>query len=239
MRPFMEGADCVFHLAAFPRVQPSIDDPLFANDINLNGTLNVLKCAVDSGVRKVIFSSSSSIYGDKGEVALTEGMEPHPISPYALQKYAGEMYCRLFSEIYNLETVCLRYFNVYGKRMPLEGAYTLVLGVFETQIRNKQPLTITNDGNQRRDMTNVHDVVRANIMAYESQVRNGEGINIGSGENHSINEIAEVIGGPTVNIGPRIEPRTSLADISLAKKLLGWEPTVDFNKWLVEWRNAI
>src|SRR3989338_1782472 len=153
IKPLFRGSDFVFHLAAFPRVQPSIEDPATANDINLNGTLNVLIAARDAKAKKVIYSASSSAYGDQEKMPLTEDMLAHPLSPYGLQKYVGELYCRLFSDIYGLPTVCLRYFNVYGRRQALTGAYCLVMGTFVRQRLDNKPMTITGDGNNRRDYT--------------------------------------------------------------------------------------
>lgn len=233
IKPLFIGADYVFHLAAFPRVQPSIEDPATANDINLNGTLNVLLAARDAKIKKVVYSASSSAYGDQTKMPLTEDMLAHPLSPYGLQKHVGELYCRLFTEIYGLPTVSLRYFNAYGKRQALEGAYALVMGTFIRQRLNGEPMTITGDGNNRRDYTSVIDVVRANICAIQSdKVGQGEVINIGRGSNFSVNELAKMIGGPVKHIEARIEPKETLADNSLAKKLLGWEPTVNLPEWL-------
>lgn len=240
IKPLFEGVDYVFHIAALPRVQPSIEDPLTFHTVNVNGTLNVLKASADAKVKKVIFSSSSSIYGNQEKMPLKEDMPGNPISPYALQKYLGELYCRLFSQIYGLPTVSLRYFNVYGKRQPLEGAYRLVLGIFINQRLKNEPMTITGDGEQRRDFTGVVDVVRANILAANSpKVGRGEVINIGQGHNYSVNEVARIIGGPTINIAARLEPRITLADNSLAKELLGWEPTVNLPEWLEEYKREI
>lgn len=239
IKPSFAGLDYVFHLAAFPRVQPSIDDPITANDINLNGTLNVLVAARDAKVKKVIYSASSSAYGDQTKMPLVETMLAHPLSPYGLQKYIGELYCRLFTEIYGLPTISLRYFNVYGKRQALEGAYCLVMGIFVNQRLKGEPMTITNDGEQRRDFTSVVDVVRANILAATSDVGRGEVINIGRGKNYSVNGLAKMIGGPTKFIGPRLEPRETLADNLLAKKLLGWEPTVELPQWLEGYKKEV
>jgi UDP-glucose 4-epimerase len=240
IKPLFQGVDYVFHLAAFPRVQPSIEDPVTANDINLNGTLNVLVAARDAGVKKVIYSASSSAYGDQEQMPLTEDMPTHSLSPYGLQKYVGELYCQLFSDIYKLPTVSLRYFNVYGKRQALSGAYCLVMGIFVRQRLNNEPMSIVGDGENRRDYTSVIDVARANMLAAESdKVGKGEVINIGRGKNFSVNELAAMIGGPTVNLPARIEPKVTLADNSLAKKLLGWEPTVDLPKWLEEYKKEM
>jgi len=240
IKPLFLAIDCVFHLAAFPRVQPSIEDPVTANDINLNGTLNVLIAARDAKVKKVIYSASSSAYGDQKKMPLTEDLPAHALSPYGLQKYIGELYCRLFSDIYGLPTVSLRYFNVYGRRQALEGAYCLVMGIFVNQRLKNQAMTITGDGNNKRDYTSVIDAVRANILAAQSdKVGRGEVINIGRGSNYSVNELAAMIGGPVKHIEPRIEPKETLADNSLAKELLGWAPTVNLPEWLLDYKKEM
>ncbi|TRZ52317.1 NAD-dependent epimerase/dehydratase family protein [bacterium] len=235
MRFAMEGAKYVFHLAALPRVQFSIDYPIETNDVNVSGTVNILKAAHEAGVKKVIFSASSSAYGDQVIMPLREDMPAHPKSPYGLHKYVDELYSRLWNEVYGLPTVSLRYFNVYGPRLDPNGAYALVIGLFLRLRKEGKPLTITGDGTQTRDFTHVRDVVRANILAAESDiVGKGETINIGAGNNHTINELAELMGGPVEHIAPRLEPHDTLADNSLAKKLLGWEPTVNFEDGIAE-----
>lgn len=240
IKPLFLGVDYVFHLAAFPRVQPSIQDPIFSNEMNLTNTLNILVAARDAKIKKVIYSASSSAYGDQEKMPLKEDMPARPLSPYGLQKYVGELYCRLFSEIYDLPTVSLRYFNVYGKRQALEGAYCLVMGIFVAQRLRNEPMTIVGDGANRRDYTNVDDIVAGNILAMESnKVGKGEIINLGRGHNFSINELAQMIGGPTVNLPPRIEPKESLADNTLAKELLGWVPQVDLPEWLEEYKKEM
>ncbi len=240
IKPVFKGIDYVFHLAAFPGVQPSIDDPFGTNEINLNGTINVLIAARQAKVKKVIFSSSSSVYDDQEKSPKREDMKSNPMSPYALQKYASELYCRLFNLLYGLPTVCLRYFNVYGKRQSLEGAYCLVMGIFTRQRLQGKPLTIVGDGKQCRDYTNVADVVRANILAALSKkVGKGEVINIGRGRSFSVNELAAMIGGPAINIFPRVEPRESLADNSLARRLLGWKPIVDLPDWIKKYKKEL
>lgn len=231
----MAGAEFVFHLAALPRVQYSIEHPLETNKANVDGTVSVLTAARDARVKRVIYSASSSAYGDQDVMPLTENLPASPKSPYALQKYIGELYCRLFSEIYNLPTVSLRYFNVYGSGASAEGAYALVIAKFLKQSVEGKPMTITGNGMQTRDFTHVHDVVRANILAAHSQkVGKGEVINIGSGKNASVLRVAELIGGPTEFIPVRLEPHDTLADNSLAKKLLGWEPTVSLEDGIAE-----
>ena len=231
----MEGVDTVFHCAALARVQPSIQDPQKYHKANVDGTFNVLMSARDSGVRRVVYSASSSAYGDQTETPQVESMPTAPISPYGLQKLIGEQYCFVFSKCYGLETVSLRYFNVYGEGQVVGGAYSTVVGLFLKQKQDRAKLTITNDGEQRRDFTHVMDVVRANILASQSEkVGGGEVINIGRGSNYSVNEIAEIIGGETKNIGERPEPRETLADNTLAKELLDWTPEVDIKDWLTK-----
>jgi len=229
------GAKLVFHLAALPRVQPSIIDPRLTNEINHTGTLNVLVAARDAKVRRVVYAASSSAYGDQEKLPLTEDMAADPLSPYGLQKYVGELQCRLFSRIYGLQTVSLRYFNVYGPRASNEGAYALVVSRFLAQRQKGEPMTVVPDGTQSRDFTHVRDIVRANILAARSRnVGAGEAINIGGGKNYTVSEIAEMIGGPTVFVEPRIEPKHTRADITKARELLGWKPQVVFEDGIAE-----
>lgn len=197
IKPYFKGVDFVFHLAAKARIQPSIKDPVTTFDHNIIGTLNVLLAARDAGVKRVVYSASSSSYGDQDTVPLYEEMTPHFKNPYSLSKYVGEEMCRLFSNLYGLETVSLRYFNVYGLRQPTTGAYATVVGIFLKQFKNGKPLTIVGDGGIQRDFTHVFDVVKANIAAAgSSRVGKGEVINIGTGKNYSINEVASMILAP-------------------------------------------
>src|SRR3989338_4208256 len=180
IKPVFKGADYVFHLAALPRVQYSIENPTITNKANVEGTLNVLIASYEARVKIVIYSASSSAYGDQKTMPLKESMPASPKSPYGLQKYLGELYCRTWSQVYGLHTVSLRYFNVYGPRNNPDGAYALVIAKFFKQRINGEPMTITGDGKQTRDFTNVKDVVLANILAMESKkVGNGEVMNIG------------------------------------------------------------
>jgi UDP-glucose 4-epimerase len=228
----LHGREVVFLTAAMPRVPRSIEDPVGTHSVNVTGTLRVLKAAVDAGVRRVVYSSSSSVYGDQPVLPLTEDMQTNPLNPYACQKLMGEIYARNFSRIYGLETVCLRYFNVYGPRQVLEGAYRLVIGIFMDQRRLGQPLTIHGDGQQTRDFTWVGDVVRANILAgHSDRVGHGEPINVGAGTEVSIARIAELIGGPVVHVEPRgFDKRFKRAGIEQAKELLGWQPEVQIEE---------
>ncbi len=180
----LNGCDAVFHCAASARVQPSIADPINYEKNNTIGLINILKTAVDLNVRRFIYSASSSAYGSTDQLPSHENDLTNPISPYASQKYYGEITCRMFSEVYNIETVSLRYFNVFGERQNLGGAYATVIGIFLDQLSKNIPLTVNGNGKQRRDFTYVGDVVNANILACNSpNVGKGEVINIGSGKN--------------------------------------------------------
>ena len=228
IRPVFDGVDFVFHEAALPRIPLSIQKPKESNDINIGGTLNALIASKEAGVKKVIYAASSSAMGGNAALPMLEDAPCRPLNPYALQKYVGELYCKIFFDIYGLKTVSLRYFNVYGPRQPREGSYVPVIGIFLTQKKEGKSMTITGDGGQTRDFTHVYDVARANILAMESEkTGSGEVINIGAGKNHSINEIAEMIGGNVEHIPlPKGEMRNTLADISMAKELLGWQPEI-------------
>lgn len=227
LAPIVKGADYVFHEAALPRVQFSIENPELTFSVNAGGTISVLRAAHEGGVKRVVYAASSSAYGDQDKLPLSEDMPAQPKSPYGLQKYIGELACRLWSDVYGLPTVSLRYFNVYGPRFDPEGAYALVIGKFLKQRSEGQPMTITGDGTQTRDYTHISDVVRANMLAAESQnVGKGEVINIGAGRNVSVNDLAAMIGGSFEHIAPRLEPHDTLADTSRAKELLGWQPAV-------------
>lgn len=211
----------VFHLAAHARIQPSIKHPVKAHKTNINGTLNVLEyCRKHKS--KLIFSGSSSIFkGDK--LPTKENDSKDPKNPYALQKYVCEQYIRLYHKLYGLDYAILRYFNVYGERQLLGGAYATILGIFLKQKAEAEPLTITADGEQRRDFTYVKDVARANLLAMKWH----GAYNIGGGKNYSINELADIVGGEKKYIPGRLgEVRETLADNSKAKKF-GWVPTPD------------
>lgn len=226
------GREVVFHTAALPRIQRSIDDPLGTHAANVTGTLAVLKAARDAGVRRVVFSSSSSVYGEQEELPLREEMPPRPVSPYAGQKLMGEIYCQVFTRLHRLETVCLRYFNVYGPAQPRSGPYRLVIGAFLDSREVGEPLQIFGDGQQTRDFTYVDDVVRANLLSADSgDVGRGEVINIGSGREISINRLAHMFGGPAVHLPARQgEERFKRADVRRAKHLLGWSPMTDIEQ---------
>tara|TARA_Y100001935_G_scaffold253628_1_gene260295 strand:+ start:582 stop:1493 length:912 start_codon:yes stop_codon:yes gene_type:complete len=229
----LSNTDVVFHCAALARVQPSIINPIKYEINNTLGIMNILKCSVEKNVRRVVYSASSSAYGPTDKLPSLETDLPNPISPYANQKYYGELCCKMFSKVYGLETVSLRYFNVYGERQNLGGAYATVVGIFLNQILEGKSMTINGTGDQRRDFTYVGDVVRANLLASSSsKVGLGDVINIGSGKNISINDLAKMLGGNTVNNKPVNEPFANLANISKAKKLLDWEPKMDLKSWI-------
>lgn len=224
------GVAGIFHLAALARVVFSVENPELTHDVNVNGTLKVLLAAKKHGIKRVIFSSSSSTYGGQNADNLLQedGTVKMPVSPYALHKLIGEHYCRLFADFYQVETVSLIYFNVYGPYFDPEGAYALVVGRFLKQKKEGQPMTICGDGEYYRDYTHVSDVVRANILAMESdKVGKGETINIGCGRPTTVNELVKIMGGESVHVEPRLgDQRFSGADNHKATELLGWEPTV-------------
>jgi UDP-glucose 4-epimerase len=235
LAPLIAGARYVFHEAALPRVQFSIEHPQETFAVNVDGLVCVLRAAHQGKVGRVIYAASSSAYGDQATLPYSENLPAMPKSPYGLQKYVGELSCKLWSQVYGLSTVSLRYFNVYGPKFDPEGAYALVIGKFLQQKKAGKPLTITGDGTQTRDFTHVSDVVRANLLAADSpNVGNGEVINIGAGRNISINDLAVMIGGPGVHIEPRLEAHDTRADIRRAKQLLGWEPTVRLEDGVAE-----
>jgi UDP-glucose 4-epimerase len=235
IRSSFHGVDGVFHIAGFPNVQRSIEQPKETHDVNLTGTLHVLEAARATGVRRVVFASSAAVYGDQDTIPYYEGMEPKPKSPYALQKFVAEEYCRSYTRTGALETVCLRLANVYGPRASDAGVYANVIPTFLRQAASGQPLTITGDGEQTRDYVHVTDVVVAMMAAMErSTVGNGEAINVSANEERSVNAIARLIGGPVQRVPARTEPRRMRLDNQRARELLGWTPVVPFEAGLNE-----
>ncbi len=223
----MEGADVVFHTAAVPRVPYSLEHPVETADQNVTGTVSALTAAARAKVRRFVYSASGSAYGEQTVLPLVEAMAANPVNPYGLQKYVGELFAKLWSETYGIETVSLRYFNVYGPGMDPNGAYALAIGKFAMARKNNEPITIFGDGTVTRDFTHVSDVVRANLLAAENpKVGKGEVINIGAGRNVSIKALADMFGGEIAYAAPRIEAHDSLADNRKAKELLGWEPAI-------------
>jgi UDP-glucose 4-epimerase len=232
--------DAIFHIAALPRVQFSIKDPLATHNANINGTLNLLLAARDAGVKRFVFSSSSSIYGDQKILPLTEDMKPNPLSPYALHKLTGEYYCQFFHSLYGMETVSLRYFNVYGPRQNPNGEYAAAIARFSHQIIHDDSPIIFGDGEQTRDFTFVSDVAEANFLAATAANEKvfGDAFNIGGGIQISVNEIVSRINIilkkniVAQHVAPVVESRHTKADISHTKQVLGWEPKVSFDEGL-------
>jgi UDP-glucose 4-epimerase len=213
----------------------SIDNPRESHDVNATGTLHVLEAAKAGGAKRVVYSASCAAYGNQKEVPFHEALMVNPSSPYAVQKYIGEHYARIYAELHGLPTVVLRYFNVYGPHQNMTGPYASVLGKFLVSKKEGKPLTITGDGKQTRDFVHVQDVVAANVLAAENkEVGRGEVFNIGSGEQITINELAKLFGGSVEYIPAREEIRDALADYSRAKAALGWEPHVVFAKGIAE-----
>jgi len=227
-----EKPEIVFHLAALARVPLSILDPVNTSRVNILGTINVFRVAIENKAKRIIFASSSSVYGPQKTLPLKERMKPNPISPYGLQKWVGEEFAKLFTQLYNVPIVSLRYFNVYGPRIDFQSDYSLVLGKFLRLKFQGKPLTIFGDGNQTRAFCYIDDVIEANILAMKSKkIKGGEVINVGSPESWSVNYLADLIGGEKIYLPPRKgDPLHTRADINLAKKILGWKPRVGFKE---------
>ena len=235
----ISGVDFVLHQAALPSVPRSINDPIATNEVNVNATLNVLVAAKGAGVKRVIYASSSSIYGNSKILPKREDMPANPISPYAVSKLAGENYCRVFYEIYGLETVCLRYFNVFGPRQDPTSQYSAVIPKFINAILNGKRPTIYGDGLQSRDFTFVANVVQANLLACKVDGVAGELFNVACGEQHTVldlvaglNEILDKEAEPIFAEPRKGDVKNSMADISKAQRLLGYNRTHSFRSGL-------
>jgi len=234
------GVDVIVHLAALPRVEFSIQHPQEAHDVNVNGTLSVLEAARSAGVKRVVFAASSAAYGDQQNLPLSLGLSVQPKSPYALHKYMGEQMMKLWSQIYGIETVSLRFFNVYGSHMDPHGAYALVIGRFLNLAVEGKPLTITGDGEQTRDFVHVKDVAEAIIKASAIEtVGKGEVFNIGSGAETTVNEVAKLIGGDIEYVAARLEPKRSVADITETKNRLDWEATISLEEGITSLKHEV
>jgi UDP-glucose 4-epimerase len=234
-RPLYEGVDYVFHTAAEARIQPAILNPIEAVSINCVGTATVLQCAREAGVKKVMYSSTSSGYG-LNEPPNHENQPDDCLNPYSVSKVAGEKLCKMYTKLFGLKTVVFRYFNVYGERQPLRGQYAPVVGIFLRQRASDEPLTIVGDGEQRRDFTHVSDIVQANILAATKDVEDkfyGGTYNVGCGVNYSINEIADIISDNQIHIPPRIgESRITLANNGKLRTIFGWRSQVNLMDWI-------
>jgi UDP-glucose 4-epimerase len=239
LQNIFKDVDFVFHQAAIPSVPRSIKNPRRSNDININGTLNVLIAAKDNCVKKVVYASSSSVYGDTPTLPKKEDMNPCPLSPYAVSKLAGEYYCQVFTNVYKLSTISIRYFNVYGPRQDPSSEYVAVIPKFFSKVLNGKSPVIYGDGKQSRDFTFIKDVVCANILAAKSKATGV--FNIAGGRRISINNLAKSIMKicgkqlETIHDEPRSgDIKHSLADISKAKEKLGYKPKFDLIKGLEE-----
>jgi UDP-glucose 4-epimerase len=233
------GVETVFHQGALPSVPRSVQDPLTTSAVNVEGTLNVLLAARDEGIRRVVFASSSSVYGNSGELPRVETANPDPISPYGVSKLAAERYCVSFSRVYPIETVALRYFNVFGPNQDPSSQYAAVVPRFVTAVAAGKPIPVFGDGEQRRDFTYVENVVAANLLAADSGTATGAVVNVATGRSTTVNELAETIGSI---LGRQVERkeypqragdvRDSWADVSRAREILGWEPHIDLEEGL-------
>lgn len=228
MRPLFDGVDYVFHCAAESRIQPAILNPLLAIRTNTLGTGTVLQCAREAGVKKVMYSSTSSGYGLINTPPLEETMPDDCLNPYSVSKVSGEKLCLMYTKLFGLKTIIFRYFNVYGSREPLKGSYAPIVGLFLRQHKAGELLTIVPDGTQRRDFTHVDDVVQANLLAMvkDNHDKYGEVFNVGTGTNHSILELAKMISDDTKMIEPRVgEAYITLANNQKLRDTFGWSPT--------------
>ncbi|HEX8729492.1 MAG TPA: SDR family oxidoreductase [Ktedonobacterales bacterium] len=239
VRAAMAGVEVVFHLAAISSVQRSIVDPVESIDVNVRGAMQVLQMAQESGVRRVILASSAAVYGDSEALPLSEREAPKPLSPYAVHKLACEHLCKVFAQMYGLETVALRYFNVYGARQRPDAEYAAAIPRFVERLRHNEAPVIYGDGEQTRDFIHISDVVRANLLAAESPKACYCAINIASGQGASVNEVVRILTELTgATVAPRYEPsqpgdiRESVADIALARETLGFEPRVSLREGL-------
>ena len=235
MKNCFTEVDYVFHLAAESRLQPAIKNPIEAVYKNCVGTTTILQCAREAGVKRFVYSSTSSGYGFNS----SPNVETQPddcLNPYSASKVAAEKFCKMYSDLYGLETVVLRYFNVFGERSPTRGQYAPVIGIFDRQKKNDEPLTIVGDGTQRRDFIYVGDVAKANLIAAEASLDKkyfGQVFNIGSGVNYSVQQIADAISDNQTYIPKREgEMETTWSNIDKASEILNWKPEVDVLEWI-------
>ncbi len=245
VREAVNSMDYVLHQGAVPSVPRSVKDPITTNDINVNGTLNILDASINAGVKRVVFASSSSIYGNGEELPKREDMKPAPESPYAISKYAGERYCQIFTKLYGLETVCLRYFNVFGPRQDPNSQYSAVIPKFIQMIKEGQSPIIYGDGEASRDFTYVANVVNANLLACTAKDAVGEVFNVACGGGVTINQLVKKI---TDLCGNNIKPiykdprpgdvKHSYASIEKAKTMLGYNAMISFDEGLIRVANS-
>jgi len=220
--------DHVFHLAARSRIQPTISSPSGCFEVNVVGTQRVLEWSRMNSVKRLIYSGTSSLYGHQNAIPFQPNMPSDCLNPYSMSKWMGEQVCKLYAQLYGLNSTVLRYFNVYGEREPTKGKYAPVIGLFKRQKRLGGPMTLVGDGSQRRDFTHVTDVINANILSMNLPAQNKYSVyNVGTGTNYSIEEIANMIGGEKSYIEKRpAEVKETLADITLTTRDLKWIPTI-------------
>ncbi len=234
--PLFEGVDYVFHLAAESRIQPAIENPIRAVKVNCEGTCSVMQAARAANVKRVIYSSTSSAYGLTEACPQMEDFPEDCLNPYSVSKVAGEKICKMYSDLFGVETIIFRYFNVYGERSPTSGQYAPVLGIFLRQRDNNEPLTIVGSGENLRDYVHVYDVVDANVKAMKEEIDSsyfGQVFNIGSGVNYSVKHLADVISTNSIHIDERLgEAKTTLSKCTKMEKVFGWKSTIDVIEWL-------
>jgi UDP-glucose 4-epimerase len=234
-RELYDGVDYVFHLAAEARIQPTINNPVKATMTNTLGTNVVLQCARESGVKRVMYSSTSAAYG-RNDLPNIETQPDDCLNPYSVSKVNGEKLCSMYTELFGLETIIFRYFNAYGNNQPVRGQYAPVMGIFGRQKSEGELLTIVGDGEQRRDFVNVLDIINANILAATADIGKeyiGTVFNIGSEINYSVNQIAEMYDSPKINIPARIgEMRETLANTTKAKEILKWKSNIKLEDYI-------
>jgi len=233
--PLMKDADVIFHLAAETQIQPSIEDPLKTCDVNYMGTLNILECARKNNIRRVILSSTSAVYG-RNCPPHDEKLSVDCMNPYSASKFGAEQLCKMYYELYGIETVIFRYFNVYGDRMPTKGSYAPVISIFLNQKENGKPLTVIGDGMQKRDFVHVSDVVEANILAMETTnpICLANPMNVGTGKSYTVMEVANMVGGNIEYIPERVgEIKESLCENKKIKSLLNWNSKQDLESWII------
>lgn len=235
-RMLYDGVNYVFHCAAESRIQPSIINPVKTVETNVLGTATVLQCSREAGVDKLMYSSTSSAYGESDDLPLVESMQENCLNPYSVSKVAGEKLCTMYTKLFGLKTIIFRYFNVYGDREPVSGQYVPVVGLFLKQVKCGKPCTVVPPGTQSRDFVNVSDVVNANILAMEKEIENkfyGEVFNVGTGIDYSILELARMMSNDITFIEPRIgEMSKTLASRMKIWTVLGWKPKIDIKDYI-------
>ena len=240
IKDLFHGVDYVFHMAAEVRVQGSIENPLDTFEKNVIGTATVLQCSREAKVKRFMLSSTSSAYG-KNDVPNIETQNDDPLNPYSVSKVAAEKICKMYTDLFGLETFIFRYFNVYGDNQPVSGPYAPVIGIFKRQKDSGESLTVVGDGSQKRDFVHVSDIVKANIMAATAKLNKedlGKVYNVGFGKNYSVKEIADLISLDQVHVPQRDgEVKESLADVSRIYEKIQWIPEVDMKEWIIEYAN--